>query len=305
MSIVLSSEEMYKIKKLKKWHLLWWFIIGFLTLVGCEYEYLRYLPTVPKNLNMIAIEKIQQSVMERDDFSFVVLGDNRGNPRTFQRVLKEAVQQKPDFIIHTGDLTNWGRYDEYTAVLEIIENFQVPIVFIIGNHEMVSKYGVRWFKHIFGPLNFYFDIGRCRFVCINNNDEVVESFFKDIAGKAKEADKKDEGIKKLETLIHVKKQNFIVMHVPPPADIFQFHSFTRNSELFMNTVKRNASCISRIFCGHIHGYGETVYGGVPCIVTGGAGAELTEPHKGIISKFNYVLVNVKGEAVKHKVYFLE
>jgi hypothetical protein len=44
---------------------------------------------------------------------------------------------------------------------------------------------------------------------------------------------------------------------------------------------------------------------VPCIVTGGAGAKLVEPHKGIISKFNYVLVNVKGEAVKHKVYFLE
>ena len=297
--------KMPKVPKIKERYFLWWLIAAFLVLTGCDYEYLRYLATAPKNLNMIAIENIQQSVMERDDFSFVVLGDNRGNPAIFQCVLKEAVQHKPDFIIHTGDLTTWGRYDEYMAALEITENYQVPIVFIIGNHEMVSKYGVRWFKHIFGPLNFYFDIGRYRFVCINNNNEVVELFFEKFTGKAKEVDKKDEGIKNLETLLHVKKQNFIVMHVPPPADIFRFHSFFRNSELFMNTVKRNASCISRIFCGHIHGYGETVYGGVPCIVTGGAGAELSGSHKGIISKFNYILVNVEGEDVRHRVFFLD
>ena len=93
------------------------------------------------------------------------------------------------------------------------------------------------------------------------------------------------------------------MHIPPPVDPFRRHSLTMDNEL-LPLINKYPQHIVMIFCGHIHGYGRADYGGVPCMVTGGAGAPLHPIHDGIICKFNYALVNIESGTITHQVYFL-
>jgi hypothetical protein len=95
------------------------------------------------------------------------------------------------------------------------------------------------------------------------------------------------------------------MHMPPALDAFKHHSFVRNSQPFLNVMKKYSGRIAGVFSGHIHGYGEVVADGVTYVVSGGAGKRLHNARKGITSKFNYIQVAVNGTNVTRSVRFLD
>lgn len=262
----------------------------------------------PRNLNARSIGKIQETINKRTDFTFVVLGDSQRNNKVFHKVLEEASKHNPDFIIHTGDFTTAGRYDQYMEILDAIKECSVPIVFAIGNHD-VNHRGIDSFSFIFGPPSFFFDIGTYRFIFLNNCESNVSPALVELS-KSQHSFKFGRGIddhelEKLESLIRDGRNNFVIMHIPPPIEPFSFYTFYKNGRNFIDLLSNYSEHISVVFSGHIHGYGETSYKGVDYIVTGGAGGELFPGKAGIIDKHNYVLVNVRGQSVTHKVFFVE
>jgi hypothetical protein len=55
------------------------------------------------------------------EFSFVVLGDSRGNDKVFTAALRRAASFKPLFILHGGDLSDNGTRKELDHALQLIE----------------------------------------------------------------------------------------------------------------------------------------------------------------------------------------
>jgi 3',5'-cyclic-AMP phosphodiesterase len=56
---------------------------------------------------------------------------------SFQAVINlvKADQIKPDFILHTGDLTQDGSESAYNRIADQLSEFQVPVYTVAGNHD--------------------------------------------------------------------------------------------------------------------------------------------------------------------------
>ncbi len=265
----------------------------------------------PSNRNIKTIKEIQENVAEKENFSFIVIGDTHQNFTVFNKIIQYAHRHNPDFIIHTGDFTNNGHYSEYTKMIDFLEDINIPLIVCVGNHDL-ELYGDRCFSHLFGPLNFFFDLNGCRFVFLNNVERSVNTDVVELPDTPY-AFKLSRGIDKhlvayLERLIQHSSRNFIVMHIPPAVKPFDFYCFKRNGESFIRAMTENAERIARVFFGHIHGYGEARFQNVTYIQAGGGStcdSDFKRDRAGIINRHNYVLVTVSPATVNHTVYFID
>lgn len=269
------------------------------------YERLTYFPS---NLNIENVKRIKASI-NPSHFKFVVMGDNRGHHTTFNKAIKGALSHNPDFIIHLGDLTKEGKIRHYQKELDFIrEKIPVPFILVIGNHDYYNN-GFISYTHIFGPLDFYFDIGKYRFICIDNNFiEKVEKFVylpdSDMEWEA-EPGIDDDKMRVLKPFLQKETHiNLIFMHQPPPLAEWERHAFTQNGKIFIDLIKRFSSKVPYVCASHIHGFDEKKLGETKFIVSGGLGAEPNYNIPGITTTYNYVLFEVDKTGIKNKVYFI-
>jgi acid phosphatase type 7 len=94
---------------------------------------------------------------------FVVYGDSRSQPKVHAAVARRFRQQRPDFILHTGDLVGRGRdyglwaRDLFDPLAGIIDH--IPLLPTIGNHEEDGTNYLAYF-HLPPPERWYaFDLG--------------------------------------------------------------------------------------------------------------------------------------------------
>lgn len=73
-----------------------------------------------------------------------------------------------DFVIHTGDLADFGMRDEFERQRDILDRLRVPYVVLLGNHDCLAT-GEKIFTKIFGEVDFAFTAGDVRFVYLNTN----------------------------------------------------------------------------------------------------------------------------------------
>lgn len=64
-------------------------------------------------------------------------GNGAKNLITFCQLVRNLTP-KPDFIIHTGDITEFGTESEFQTYFNIVSSLDIPIYHILGNHD------VRW-----------------------------------------------------------------------------------------------------------------------------------------------------------------
>jgi len=94
-------------------------------------------------------------------------------------------------------------------------------------------------------------VGKWRFIGVNTSNRM---FLK----------KEEDFIEK-----HIRENTIVFSHLPPEAPGWTFHSlWPRSSNRFLALVKRHQNKIHSMYFGHIHGYSERDYLGVPMVVTG-------------------------------------
>ena len=71
-----------------------------------------------------------------------------------------------DFIIHGGDITDFGLPKEFIWGRDLLESTGLPFLTVIGNHDCLGN-GEDTFNYIFGPQNFSLNIGHTHFVGLN------------------------------------------------------------------------------------------------------------------------------------------
>lgn len=121
-----------------------------------------------RDLNRKNIEALQ-SKPAKDTLRFVLMGDT-------QRFYEEAASfvksvnklQNIDFVIHAGDISDFGLSQEFEWVAKIMSDLRVPYVTVVGNHDLIAN-GPKVYRKMFGPLNFSFTYSGVKFVFYDGN----------------------------------------------------------------------------------------------------------------------------------------
>ncbi|MBN1347872.1 PQQ-binding-like beta-propeller repeat protein [candidate division KSB1 bacterium] len=97
-------------------------------------------------------------VVFADGFTFVHISDSHIGASQTEDKLKAVLADikspdvAPDFIIHTGDVTEFGAIDELTTYNTIVQSAGIPVYSAIGNHETRwCNSGKKDFERLVGP----------------------------------------------------------------------------------------------------------------------------------------------------------
>ncbi|MFI5385095.1 MAG: metallophosphoesterase family protein [Fimbriimonadales bacterium] len=235
---------------------------------------------------------------DRDDFTFVALGDNRpagsGQPPTdvFKRILTEVAWIHPAFVLSTGDLIygNEESIEQYRKecawIKPLVAGVGVPFFNAPGNHEINARaeFQSEYTKQ-FGAMYGSFDYGGCRFIGLATDQA-------DSTAKFTPAE-----LSWLDTALADKKPAFIFQHrpyfarKPDPSDAATVDSAPAIAAKFA------PANVKAVFEGHDHVFNHTTHGGVEYYIAGGAGAPLdAAPEEG--GFFHYLLVHVRNGKVE-------
>ncbi|MGN0205880.1 MAG: metallophosphoesterase family protein [Muribaculaceae bacterium] len=142
------------------------------TLTGCDMiEYHTYDIDIQgtKDINRRNIERIETALIGAEEFSFAVVSDTqRWYDETNAAVDAINAIERVDFVIHCGDISDFGAKFEFEQQRDILDRLVVPYVCVLGNHDCLAT-GQRVFEEIFGAENYAFTAGNVCFVCLNTN----------------------------------------------------------------------------------------------------------------------------------------
>ncbi len=222
-----------------------------------------------------------------DSLTFAVLGDNRSNPPVFQQILQQ-MNHDPSlaFAIDLGDLVETGTVENFRAFLDQVrQNLRLPLLTVLGNHDLGKEHGARLYQRIFGPDHYAFPIKGNYFIVVNDveNYEIGEPQWRWLEGELKKS--------------RAYKTRLIFLHAP----LFDPRGGENHHALSEDTGRRLAALFRRyhvthVFAGHIHSYFSGNWDGVPYTITAGAGAPLygTDPEHYF---YHYLKVTLKDDQV--------
>ncbi len=211
------------------------------------------------------------------DYSFVVLGDSRGNDAVFKKALSVAATYRPLFILHGGDYSDKGSEEETRKFLSLVESTVpgIPVFVVFGNHESPTV-----FEKLVAPRQYRFGSKRLGFrvVVVDNAEEELKapelSFLR-------------------EELVAAPKATFLAMHVPPQTSRWRGHTFT-DGAAELERVIASSSPVQASFFAHSHVYDRDLFGGKPAFVSGGAGAPLAWMSRYGERVYHIIVVRVKN-----------
>ena len=121
------------------------------------------------SLNETNIDLIERATQGKKEIKFMVISDTqRWYDETEKAVDFINGMNDIDFVLHTGDISDFGLKLEFVKQRDILTRLKVPFVTIIGNHDCLGT-GPDIFHLIFGKNNFSFNAGEVHFVCVNTN----------------------------------------------------------------------------------------------------------------------------------------
>lgn len=121
------------------------------------------------DVNRRNIERIETATYGKKEIRFAVISDTqRWYDETEDAV--EALNRRDDldFVLHTGDMSDFGLKLEFEKQRDILSGLKVPFVCLLGNHDCLAT-GLDVFRKIFGTEDFAFTAGNVRFLCLNTN----------------------------------------------------------------------------------------------------------------------------------------
>ena len=139
---------------------------------GCEmFDYHPYDGDISgeTGINAKNISRIEEATAGKTTIRFVWMGDTqRFYDETEQFVAEINARNDIDFVMHGGDITDFGATNEFVWVRDIMNRLNVPYVALLGNHDCLAN-GEEIYRTVFGKENFSFLAGNVKFVCLNTN----------------------------------------------------------------------------------------------------------------------------------------
>ncbi len=229
-------------------------------------------------------------------FRLVAYGDTRTNPSAHSAIVAGIVGEKPDVVVHSGDLVANGKelsqwkpqfFDPLAALMR-----EVCVFTVLGNHENNSPHYYRYFALPGNEAWYTFDYANARFFCLDTQQTCAPG---------------SEQYRWLES--QVQRQwagwKIVVLHAP----IFSVHPSRPVSSLRWTLQPLFLKYgVDITLGGHDHHYGRShpvgpAFGpGRPTyhFITGGGGAPLYPVEKKpwapvVNSTYNYVVLDFDGD----------
>lgn len=219
--------------------------IYFLLLCLCFYacDVINYHPydgrlnsDTETGINRKNIERITSLCENKDTIRFAFMGDTQESLDETKKFVEHINRgDSVDFVIHGGDIADFGMTKEFEWTHDVMKKLNVPYVALIGNHDILGN-GDGVFRKMYGNENYSFIAGDIKFVCLNTN--ALEYDYSNPVP--------DFGFIKQEladSLSHTR--TIVVMHAPPGNEQFNnnvmdvFHLYIKNFP-------------SLLFCLHAH-----------------------------------------------------
>lgn len=148
-------------------------LAGIVLFLTCSCDKLtQYSPydanTEQSNVNSLNISEIESLQLPDDSITFIVISDTHteySDLRAAVTIINEM--EGISFVVVCGDITDWGLFKEFDDYYHLINRLNIPFITQIGNHDYLSN-GKLIFNKMFGPTNFYFDIGNYRMAVFDN-----------------------------------------------------------------------------------------------------------------------------------------
>ena len=192
------------------------YLLPFILLQSCDglFEAHPYDGNVTgeTDINRKNISLIEKRCTDKTTIRFVMIGDTqRRYSETEDFVNTINARHDIDFVIHGGDISDFGLTKEFIWQRDMLNKLKIPYVVLIGNHDCLAT-GKYVYQKIFGEKNFSFTAGNVKFICLNTNAlEYDYSYpipdFNFI-----------ENERTTSTANH--KKTIVVMHAPPYSEVF-------------------------------------------------------------------------------------
>jgi len=229
------------------------------------------------------------------NYSFTYSGDERDDNGNFSRMISSINTNYPNIVfnLNGGDLrsdsTQMNQFKK--DYLEgLVNHFNKPVLFVVGNHELVKNPSESVYRSIFGSPTYYnFSENNSYFIIIDNaNDKALNSTQMSwLVDQLK--------------ISQNYKYRFVFMHIP-------LYTVSNETETSMPAAGVggadnlrdlfDSSNITMIFASHIHNYYNGTWGKTPFIISGGAGAPPEENHTPF---HHYIVVNITDNSFNYSV----
>ena len=208
---------------------------------GCRVEYHPYDTRIDgaTGINARNMARIESATAGKRTIRFAVISDTqRWYDETEEAVESINRLDGVDFVLHAGDMADFGMKAEFERQRDILNKLKVPYVCLIGNHDCLAS-GERVFKKIFGEPDFAFTAGNIRFVCLNTNALEYDhsSAVPDFGFIENEVGNTPEGVEK----------SIVAMHAKPYTEQFD----NNIADFFQQTIRQLPALQ---FCVNGHGH---------------------------------------------------
>ncbi len=120
-------------------------------------------------INATQIAKIEEKLKDKDTIRFAFISDSHQWLSDLQDEIRDINKRDSvDFVIHGGDVTDFGSTREFEWTREKLLKLNKPFVVLLGNHDCLGT-GNQAYEAMFGTPDFSLIAGRVKFVCLNTN----------------------------------------------------------------------------------------------------------------------------------------
>ena len=121
------------------------------------------------NINQNNIATIEKACAGRDTVRIAFISDSHQWYNDLGAIIDDINRRDSiDFVVHLGDITDFGSTQEYLWTRKKMERLNKPHVVMQGNHDCLGT-GNEAYAKMYGNNDFSFVAGRIKIVCLNTN----------------------------------------------------------------------------------------------------------------------------------------